>query len=137
MRWRQCIPLGPPWKPPNRILLRITSPIACQKVTTFHPNSAGISQFHNVITISPNRAMNNKANGKNLNTRISLFFLMVYSLALLEFFANGPQTAPQVKDGVVFARQQRVYADARLLGHFLKAVTQQLVPDEYFALLFG
>src|SRR4029077_10976350 len=131
MRRRQCIPLGPPRNPPNRILLRITSPMACQKVTTFHPNSAGISQFHNDITISPNRAMNSTAIGKNLNALMNLFFLIFYPFsALLEFFVNGPQSAAQVQYRIALARQQRVYADARLLRHLLEAVAQQLVPDE-------
>src|SRR5215469_2296508 len=111
--------------------------MACQKVTTFHPNSAGISQFHNDITINPNRATNSTAMGKNFNALMNLLFIFYSFSALLELFVNGPQSAAQVQYRVALAREQRVYADARLLCHLLKAVAQQLVPDEYLSLFFG
>ena len=53
MRWRQCMPPRPCRKPPNRSLARIISPIACQKVMSRSPNSAGIRTFHRPMATKP------------------------------------------------------------------------------------
>ena len=41
---------------PKRIRLRTTRPTACQKPINFHPNRAGISQFHRCMVTKPNTA---------------------------------------------------------------------------------
>src|SRR5262249_27863998 len=113
------------------------SPNACQKVIWRQPKSGGRSQFHNSITISPPRKANSAiptiAAGTIQINRLT-FGLIFSSSSFREIVVNFSQALAQAQHGIVFAREQRVYAHAGLRGHLLEAAPLQFVSDEYFTL---
>src|SRR6266567_1146713 len=64
---RQCIRRPGPRTPPNRILLKTSSPIACQKSIGRAPNTSGASQFQRFITMNPNAPVATIAIAANFN----------------------------------------------------------------------
>lgn len=63
----------PKWKPPKRILLKISIPMACQKVIVFAPKISGRRQFQSIMTIHVTAA---KINGGHSNKKIQPFLCL-------------------------------------------------------------
>src|ERR1700739_4863771 len=110
-------------------------PSACQKLITCQPNSAGVSQFHRLITTKVKTVANSTANSTNFNPLKNQFLFMLYPSYLREFVVNRLQSLAQVGHRVVLAREQRVYANPALRRQLFEAIAHQFVGNEYFALL--
>jgi hypothetical protein len=50
---------------------------------------------------------------------------------------DGPEPSPQMKHGIVLAREQRIYAEAGLGRQVFETASVQLVCDKDLALLLG
>src|SRR5262249_23540829 len=132
LRQYQCR-RGPPRKPPKRILLRISSPKACQKVMTCQPKSAGMSQFHKLMSTKPNSARNSTANSVNFSP-FSNRFLLISVLISPKLRIDGAKSLAQMQDGVMLAREQGIDAYAGLPRNLLEAVTHKFSPNEHIPL---
>src|SRR5215831_6132427 len=125
-------PPEPP-QPPNRIRQRSSSPSACQKVMSRQPKRGGSSQFHSCITISPpiktNATIARIASGPS---QIHFRLMFSSSSSFGQFVVNALQPPAQMQHRIALAREQRIHARARLLGHFLEAAPLQFVTDECF-----
>src|SRR5580693_10512364 len=114
-----------PW-PPTRIRQRASSPTACQKVMSRHPNSVGASQFHRCMTSSPPIQMKSGIASIAAGTIKNHFFLLILGSSLTriissnrffgsflgKFVVNALQSFAELKHRVALAREQRVDADA-------------------------
>src|SRR5580765_6203217 len=116
--------------------------MACQKVIAFQPKSDGSSQFHRRITTSPPSQIKTGiatiASGA-IQINFFLFFMlcMVCSLLLPRIFIDALQALAEVKNGVTFAREQRVDVHTGFRSQMLEAAAMDFVRDEDFTLLGG
>src|SRR5579862_2273015 len=102
------------------------------------PKRAGTSQFQRLMTIKLISAAAAMPNRINFNTRaMRRPFMVSPRLFSREFLVNRFQAPPQVQDGVMLARKQRIDAYARLGGEFLEAAPFEFVRDENLALFLG
>src|SRR5579871_4879453 len=136
MRFFQCLRSPPPcrWKPPKRILLRTIRPIACQNVIMCQPKISGIRAFHNPLTTKPNTVTATRPIRNTLATFAALWEFIFVSLPTCKIFVNRLQSASEMKDRVMFAREQRVDAQAGVGGYLLKTAAFEFVRDEDIAL---
>src|SRR5258708_27943571 len=125
-------------KPPNRMRQRASRARACQKVSCFHPNRPGSSQFQRYSTTSPPMKANSTIPAMAAGAiHKSLFLLMLCSSLVLELVVNALQTLPQMKHRVALAREQGVDVDAGLCRQLFEAAPFHFVGDEDVALFVG
>src|SRR5579871_3174366 len=136
MRFFQCLRSPPPcrWKPPKRILLRTIRPIACQNVIMCQPKISGIRAFHNPLTTKPNTVTATRPIRNTLATFVALWEFIFVSLLVCKILVNRLQSAPEVQDCVMFAREQRVHTQTGLGGYLLEAASLEFVSDKDIAL---
>src|SRR5882672_6956618 len=119
---------------PNKIRQRANSPMACQKVISRHPNTAGRFQFHNCITTSPPITMK-AATPSDAARAIPILFMCSSPLHKLVVYVLQPLA--QMQHRIPLAREQRVNAYAAFCRQLFKTAPVDLMRDEYFALLVG
>src|SRR5260221_13895974 len=111
-------------------------PSACQKVIARSPNTAGPNQFHRLITRRPKTATPMIPMTPTLTPLFTHRAFIIQSSFIRKLLVDGLQTAPQMKNRIMLAREQRVDAHPRLFRKLLKTSAVHFMCDENLALFF-